>query len=60
MIADITGKIILTGPVEGTAIGNLCVQLIKLGLIADLESARKLITQSFAIEKVNSKDLLAK
>ena len=56
LIARRTGKRIYTGPVEGTAIGNLCVQMLKAGKIQDLDSARRLITRSFAITLVDDDD----
>ncbi len=37
---------VVTGPVEATAMGNAVVQLISLGEIADLKSARKIIKDS--------------
>ncbi|GGI44547.1 L-fuculose kinase [Paenibacillus marchantiophytorum] len=38
------------GPVEGSALGNLVVQWIALGYIADLREARKLIRNSFPVK----------
>lgn len=35
------------GPVEGTVIGNIIVQLMSLGAIEDLKTARKIISESF-------------
>jgi len=45
--SDATNKKIIAGPVEATAIGNICVQLITLGEIADIKSAREIIANSF-------------
>ena len=45
--ANATGLPVITGPVEATAIGNVAVQLITLGDIADLSEARKVVSQSF-------------
>jgi rhamnulokinase len=39
------------GPVEASALGNLCAQMIALGEIAGLDEARALIRRSFAIEE---------
>ncbi|HWT26693.1 MAG TPA: FGGY-family carbohydrate kinase, partial [Mobilitalea sp.] len=44
-----TGKEIVIGPTEATAIGNLAVQMIKDGVFANLENARECIGQSFDI-----------
>ncbi len=46
LTADATGLEVFAGPVEGTAIGNLMVQMIAAGEFADLESARKAIVRS--------------
>jgi rhamnulokinase len=45
--ADATGRVVITGPVEATAIGNLMVQAIALGHIGSLDDARALIANSF-------------
>jgi rhamnulokinase len=39
------------GPVEASALGNLCAQMIALGEVAGLDEARALIRRSFAIEE---------
>ncbi|MBA2276582.1 MAG: rhamnulokinase, partial [Chloroflexia bacterium] len=48
--ADALGRPVWAGPREATAIGNLLVQLIAAGQIADLRSARALVRQSFPVE----------
>ena len=47
-----TGKRIITGPAEGTAIGNLMMQMIGAGDIQDLKAGRKIVKDSFDIEEV--------
>lgn len=47
--AKATGLTVYAGPVEGTAIGNLIVQMIAGGEIRDLLSAREMIQKSFDI-----------
>ena len=42
---------ISAGPVEASAVGNVCVQMITLGEITGLEEARTLIRQSFDIQE---------
>jgi rhamnulokinase len=37
------------GPVEASALGNICSQMIALGEIPSLDAARALIRQSFEI-----------
>ncbi len=43
LTAEATGLDVFAGPVEGTAIGNLIVQMIGAGVFKDLEEARKAI-----------------
>lgn len=50
LTAKATGKKIITGPVEATAIGNLIMQMIGAGDISDLPSARKIIKKSFEVK----------
>jgi rhamnulokinase len=48
--ADATGRTVVAGPVEATAIGNVLVQAIALGQIAGLAEARALVRRSFEVE----------
>ncbi|MDA3847069.1 MAG: rhamnulokinase [Vallitaleaceae bacterium] len=50
MCADLTGCEVLTGPIEATAIGNIAVQMITLGIVKDMKAARILIRDSFDIK----------
>ncbi|MBE6594266.1 MAG: rhamnulokinase, partial [Ruminococcaceae bacterium] len=52
LTAAITGLPVLAGPVEGTAIGNLLVQMIAGGDLADLPAARTAIRNSFEIKEI--------
>lgn len=52
LTAKATGKRIITGPVEATAIGNLVMQMVGTGEIKDLPAARKIIRESFEINEV--------
>lgn len=45
--ADAAGRIVLAGPVEATAAGNLLVQAIASGEIGSLEAGRRLLAQAF-------------
>lgn len=45
--ADATGLPVRAGPVEATALGNVAVQAIHDGAIADLAAARRVIASSF-------------
>jgi rhamnulokinase len=50
LVADATGRIVVAGPSEATAAGNVLVQAIGSGLLADLEEARELVRRSFEVE----------
>ena len=41
------GKLVVTGPVEATAAGNIACQLLALGEVANLSQAREVIRNSF-------------
>ena len=45
--ADATGVLVVAGPIEATAIGNLMVQALSGGLIRSLSEAREIIRGSF-------------
>lgn len=48
--ADATGKKVLSGPVEATALGNLIMQLVAMGKISGVQEGRELIRNSFPPE----------
>jgi len=41
---------VYAGPTEGTALGNIAAQMISMGVLSDLEAARKVIRNSFEIK----------
>lgn len=47
--ADVTGRPLVAGPIEATAAGNVAVQAVATGVIADLNAARELIRRSFDV-----------
>lgn len=49
LTADATGRQVVAGPVEATAIGNLIVQAIALGHLGSLAEGRELIRRSFEV-----------
>ena len=48
--ADSTGRTIITGPIEATAIGNVLMQAIGLGHLNSLDDARAVVRASFTPE----------
>jgi len=48
LTADVTGLPVIAGPVEATVMGNLIIQMISAGWIANLAEGRKLIASSTA------------
>ena len=52
MTANTTGLPVYAGPVEGTAIGNLIVQMIAGGEFDSLQAARDVIRKSFDIVEI--------
>ena len=52
LTAKYTGKKIITGPTEGTAIGNLMMQMVGGGDIADVAEGRRIVKASFDIAEL--------
>ncbi len=48
MAADCTGRVVIAGPSEATAIGNILVQAIGAGELGGLEDLRAVVRRSFA------------
>src|SRR5260221_5390606 len=46
-VADSTGRPVIAGPTEATAAGNILIQAIGSGAVADLEEARSVVRRSF-------------
>jgi rhamnulokinase len=49
--ADACNRPVLAGPVEATAIGNVLVQAMGLGLVGSLAEAREVVRRSFSVER---------
>ena len=47
LIADLTGKRVIAGPYEATAIGNILEQLVALGIIPTREEAAAVLERSY-------------
>ena len=52
LTAKYTGKKIITGPSEGTAIGNLMMQMVGMGDLSGVAEGREYITRSFDIAEL--------
>ncbi len=50
LTADACGLDVVAGPVEATAIGNICVQAIAAGELANMKEAREVVADSFDVE----------
>lgn len=51
MAADATGRRVITGPTEGTCIGNLLMQAVALGELSGIEDVREVVKRSFATDE---------
>jgi rhamnulokinase len=49
--ADATGRTVIAGPVEATALGNVAMQMLATGAVTSLAEARSIIDRSFAAER---------
>lgn len=51
LAADITGRLVIAGPVEATAIGNVLIQAMGAGAVKGLKEAREIVARSFPVER---------
>ena len=51
LAADATGRRVLAGPIEATAIGNLMMQAVSAGDVGSISQAREVIRGSFPVEE---------
>ena len=56
LIADATGRVVIAGPVEATALGNLAMQLLATGQVGSLDEARDVIEHSFPTERFEARN----
>lgn len=49
VIADATNRVVKTGPLEATAVGNILIQMIALGRLHSLGEGRELVRRSFPL-----------
>ena len=49
--ADATGRTVVAGPVEATALGNIAMQMLATGAVSSIADARRIIERSFPLER---------
>jgi rhamnulokinase len=49
--ADSTGRTVVAGPVEASALGNIAMQMVATGAVTSLAEARQIIERSFPVER---------
>lgn len=54
LTAKYTGKTVIAGPVEATAIGNILAQMLACGKIKTLEEGKLLVKKSFDVKEVKA------
>ncbi len=54
--ANATGRTVMAGPVEATALGNVLIQAIALGQLASLAEVRATVARSFSIAEYPPQD----
>ena len=57
--ADATGREVLAGPVEATAIGNILVQALGAGQIRDMAELRSIVASSFSLTRFQPRETAA-
>ena len=55
--ADATGRTVIAGPVEATALGNIAVQMLATGAVGSLADARQIIADSFHTERFEPRNV---
>jgi rhamnulokinase len=58
-VADATGRLVVAGPAEGTAAGNILVQAIGSGALSGLSEARSVLRNSSSLSMVEPKPAAA-
>lgn len=57
--ANATGRPVVTGPIEATAIGNILMQMLAVGQIGSLREGRALVRRSFPVETYQPQEIEA-
>ena len=56
MTASSTGKQVIAGPIEATALGNILIQLVALGALASIDDGRELIARTETVTHYQPQD----
>ncbi len=56
MTADACGRLVVAGPSEATAIGNVMMQAVAAGEVASIAEAREMVRSSFPVEQFEPKN----
>lgn len=59
MTADATGRVVMAGPVEATATGNILMQAVATGALPDLAAGREVVRASCELEVYEPKETAA-
>ena len=54
--ADATGRLVLAGPAEATAVGNIIVQAMALGHVSSAAEGRALVRRSFETQRYEPRE----
>jgi rhamnulokinase len=54
--ADATGRRVVAGPAEATALGNIAMQMLATGAVTSIDEAREVIDRSFVRERFEPRD----
>ena len=55
--ANATGRRVLAGPAEATALGNIAMQMVGTRAVSSLADARRIINRSFPVERFEPQDI---
>ena len=50
LTADATGRLVIAGPAEATALGNIAIQILATGAASSLKEIRAIIDRSYPTE----------
>ena len=54
--ANATGRRVVAGPAEATALGNIAMQMLATGAVTSLAEARQVIERSFPVDTFEPSD----